>query len=80
MPRRKTLERKLLALLRHADRIEEWPSLRTKRKIYARTEFFSVCPKAIPPALSFMSANALPTPVRFRPLGPPMFDSLTIAF
>src|SRR5262245_25833506 len=29
------------------------------------------------PALSFMSA--LPTPARFRPLGPPMFDSPTIA-
>jgi hypothetical protein len=31
------------------------------------------------PALSFMSATALPTPARFRPLGPPMFDSPTIA-
>ena len=31
------------------------------------------------PALSFMSATALPTPARFRPPGPPMFDSPTIA-
>ena len=31
------------------------------------------------PTLSFMSATALPTPARFRPLGPPMFDSPTIA-
>jgi hypothetical protein len=31
----------LLALLKHADRIEECPSLRAKRKTYARSEFFS---------------------------------------
>jgi hypothetical protein len=29
--------------------------------------------------LSFMSATAPPTPARFRSLGPPMFDSPTIA-
>jgi hypothetical protein len=31
------------------------------------------------PALSLMSASALPTPAHFRPLGLPMFDSPTIA-
>jgi hypothetical protein len=31
------------------------------------------------PALSFVSATTLPTPARFRPLGPSMFDSPTIA-
>src|SRR5262245_9800051 len=31
------------------------------------------------PALSFVSATTLPTPARFRPLGPAMFDSPTIA-
>jgi hypothetical protein len=30
-------------------------------------------------ALSLMSASALPTPARFRRLGPPMFDSPRIA-
>src|SRR5262245_16358997 len=27
------------------------------------------------PAFSFVPATILPTPARFRPLGPPMFDS-----
>src|SRR5258707_15846023 len=31
-----------VARLRHADRIEQCPSSRAKRKTYARTEFFSV--------------------------------------
>src|SRR5882724_11090372 len=32
-----------LAHLRHADRIEQCPSLSAKRKTYTRTEFFSLC-------------------------------------
>src|SRR6266705_1407318 len=36
------LRRALLALLRSAKGIEQCPSLRAKRKTYARTQFFSV--------------------------------------
>lgn len=38
----------------------------------------AVRPEPIP-TLSLKSASALPTPARFRPLGPPMFDSPKIA-
>jgi hypothetical protein len=34
---------------------------------------------AEPAAPSFMCSTTLPTPARFRPLGPPMFDSPRIA-
>ena len=34
-----------MAILRHADRIEDYPSSRANRKTYVRTEFYQFDPK-----------------------------------